>query len=90
MTWEQTFEHQVALFVELAKKPGWWAHTHQQIIAMETEPGQAWKGLRAEWGKRLKAMGFQPPAEEVGNWWEIPSKLPPLPRSASQTPERHR
>ena len=82
MTWEQTFEQQVAHFVELAQKPGWWAYTQQQIIAMETEPGQAWKGLRAAWGQRLKAMGFQPPAEEVGNWWDVPSKLPPAPRAA--------
>ena len=82
MTWEEQLEAAAQHYAELAQQPGWFQHCKQQVIAMEAEMGgHCWPGLRKRWGQILTEAGFRPHPSEKDGWWEIPSKLPPQPRT---------
>lgn len=66
-------------YADMATKPGWWAYTQQTVISMEEGWSGVWVGLRAMVGQRIKAAGFKPNKDELGRWWDTPSKVPYAP-----------
>ena len=72
----QALAEQVAHCVQLAMTPGWWAYTQQKVIAMEADKHAQglWHGLRAKVAAQLKACGFKPAPDELGEWWLTPNK----------------
>lgn len=76
MTWIETFERIADHYAALAMTPGCWACAQQQVISMEQDPehGQYWQGLRAAVGQRIKAAGYRPRQDEMGEWWNVPSR----------------
>ena len=81
MTWTAAFESTVAHYAALAMTRGCWAYAQQQVVSMEQAPEHhgCWQGLRAAVGKRVKTAGFKPHPSELGNWWDVPSRLPVSP-----------
>ena len=78
MTWTETFDRIAAHYAALAMTPGCWAAAQHQVAAMEQEQGGHWIGLRAEVGRRIKSAGYQPRQDEMGEWWNVPSRSPAL------------
>ena len=78
LTWTETFERIAAHYAALTMTPGCWAYARQQVASLEACPdhGQHWQGLRAEVGRRIKAAGYQPRQDEMGEWWNVPSRSP--------------
>ena len=74
MAVESAFDVQVRHIAELAMTPGWWAYAQQKAIEMEADEYGTWIGIRSEVGKLVKAAGYKPPPDELGQWWEIKSE----------------
>lgn len=76
MTWSETFERVAEHYARLAMTPGWWQYAQARVAAMERD--DCWQGLRAEVGKRIKAAGFRPSANDLA---AFTSESRPLPGS---------
>ena len=69
------FEQAVDWMTTLATTPGWWAYASQRAQEMERDTPELFAGLRDAVRERVRVSGYRPPRSELGEWWEIPSKL---------------
>lgn len=82
MKWSEIFEQMATHYTALAMTPGCWQYAQARVAEMEQEQGGHWLGLRAEVGRRIKAAGFRPSANDLA---PFERELQPLP----QSPRRH-
>ena len=54
MTWSETFESTAAHYTAMDMQPGCWQYAQAQVA--DLEQSELWHGLRAEVGKRIKAV----------------------------------
>lgn len=74
MTWSGTFEHMAAHYAVMAMTPGCWQYAQAQVAEMERN--DLWQGLRAEVGRRIKAAGFRPSANDLAPFERTVAPLP--------------
>lgn len=75
MTWSDTFERMAAHYTAMAMTPGCWQYAQAQVASMERD--EIWAGLRAEVGRRIKAVGFRPSASDLAPFERTVALLPP-------------
>ena len=89
MTWDQELEKRAEHYANLAMQPGWWDYATQQVMAMESEQGGHWLGLRDAVRSKLQSANFALPKTErwPPGWWLDMTGLKA--QFASQWLERH-
>lgn len=68
MPWDSECEAAAHHYANLARQPGWWHYTRQQVRELEADDSGAFNGLYA----RVRALlGDFRPGKEEANWeWE--------------------
>ena len=75
MTWTEEFERIAAHHADMAMTPGWWQYAQARVIELEQEQHGLWLGLRAEVGRRIKAAGYRPSANDLAPFEREPQPL---------------
>lgn len=73
MTWSENFERMAAHYTAMAMQPGCWQYAQARVAEMERD--DLWSGLRAEVGRRIKAAGYRPSANDLAPFEREPQPL---------------